>query len=173
MYRPEEHDTEALDLSSSANSGPSLHRSSRLFATERSAKAILCDGDCRYRVPTAAEKKALLVGFALCGKALAGAAFDAVRVEVEVDLNDYHDIAAKIDQIILIELKSTGQKKIASDLSGYFFNITSAELLIAQTLKDQYRFAFLNTVRGDWQELSLSEVMSRAKAIYPAFHIRF
>lgn len=59
------------------------------------------------------------------------------------------------------------------DLSGYFFNITSAELLIAQTLKDQYRFAFLNTVRGDWQELSLSEVMSRAKAIYPAFHIRF
>ena len=149
------------------------NRSSRLFATERSARDILCAGDCHYRVPTAAQKKALLVGFALCGKALAGAAFDAVRLEGEVDLDDYHDIAAKNDQIILIELKSTGQEKIATDLSGYFFNITSAELLIAQTLKDQYRFAFLNTVRGDWQELTLSEVWGRAKAIYPAFHIRF
>ena len=41
-------------------------------------------------------------------------------------------------------------------------------MVIAQTLKDQYRFAFLNTVRGDWQELTLSEVIGRAKAIYPA-----
>ena len=81
-------------------------------------------------------------------------------------------IAAKIDLIVLIEVKSPGQAKIASDLSGYFFNITSAELLVAQSLKDQYRFVFLNTVRGDWLELSISEVLSRAKAIYPSFHIR-
>lgn len=160
----EAHETAVADLSP--------NRSSRLFATERSAKDILCAGDCRYRIPTAAQKKALLVGFAMCGKALAGAAFDAVRLEGEVDLDDYNDVAANNDKIVLIEVKSTGQEKISSDLSGYFFNITSAELLIAQTLKDQYRFAFLNTVRGDWQELTLSEVMSRAKAIYPAFHIR-
>ncbi len=148
------------------------NRSIRVFATERSARDILCAGDSRYRVPTAPQKKALLVGFAMCGKALAGAAYDAVRLEGEVDLDDCHDIAAKNDRIILIELKSTGREKVGGDLAGYFFNITAAEMTIAQTLKDQYRFAFLNTVRGDWQELSLSEVMGRAKAIYPAFHIR-
>lgn len=108
----------------------------------------------------------------MCGKALAGTAYDAVRLEGDVDLNDSHDIAEKNDRIVLIEIKSTGQEKIGSDLSGYFFNITSAEMVIAQTLKNQYRFAFLNTIRGDWQELTLSEIMGRAKAIYPAFHIR-
>lgn len=167
-------DDEARPLGTSAApvlDGPT-NRSSRVFATERSARAIICEGDCRYRIPTAAQKKALLIGFAMCGKALAGTAFDAVRLEEEVDLDDCNDIAARNDRIVLIEIKSTGQEKIASDLSGYFFNITSAEMLIAQTLKDQYRFAFLNTVRGDWQELTLNEVMSRAKAIYPAFHIR-
>jgi hypothetical protein len=147
-------------------------RSAQLFATERSAKNILCAGDCRYRIPTAAQKKALLVGFAMSGKTLVGAAFDAVRLEAEVDLDDYNDVAAKSASIVLIELKSTNQEKVGSDLAGYFFNITAAEMTTAQALKDQYRFAFLNTVRGDWQELTLSEVMSKAKAIYPAFHIR-
>jgi hypothetical protein len=147
-------------------------RSAQVFATERSARDILCAGDCRYRIPTTAQKKALLVGFAMCGKALVGAAFDAVRLEAEVDLDDYRDVAAKNASIILIELKSTNQEKIGADLSGYFFNITAAEMTTAQALKDQYRFAFLNTVRAEWQELTLREVMSKAKAIYPAFHIR-
>jgi hypothetical protein len=43
-------------------------------------------------------------------------------------------------------------------------------MLVAQSLTDQYGFAFLDTTRGGWQELSLAEIMSRAKAIYPAFH---
>lgn len=172
MYSSDVEGTEPVAGSVGAASPATANRSAQVFATERSAKDILCAGDCRYRIPTGAQKKALLVGFAMCGKALVGAAYDAVRLEGEVDLDDYHDVAARNDRIVLIEVKSTGQEKIGSDLSGYFFNITSAELVIAQTLKDQYRFAFLNTVRGDWQELTLSEVMGRAKAIYPAFHIR-
>ena len=172
VYSSDPDGTERLAGGVGAASLAAANRSAQVFATERSAKDLLCAGDRRYRIPTAAQKRALLIGFAMCGKALVGAAYDAVRLEGEVDLNDCNDIAAKNERIVLIELKSTGQEKIGSDLSGYFFNITSAEMVIAQTLKDQYRFAFLNTVRGDWQELTLSEVMGRAKAIYPAFHIR-
>jgi hypothetical protein len=172
MYPPDLAGTEPVAVSAGGTSPAAASRSGQVFATERSAKYLLCAGDCRYRIPTAAQKRALLIGFAMCGKALAGTAYDAVRLEGEVDLDDCHDVAAKNDRIVLIEVKSTGQEKIDTDLAGYFFNITSAEMVIAQTLKDQYRFAFLNTVRGDWQELTLSEKMGRAKAIYPAFHIR-
>ncbi len=89
-----------------------------------------------------------------------------------MDLDDAEAIASNQDTITLIEIKSTNRENVGPDLGGYFFNITSAELTVAQALKDQYRFVFVHTVREDWQELSISEVMGRAKAIYPAFHIR-
>lgn len=147
-------------------------RTARQLETERSAKQTLCDSDTRYRVPTPAERRALLIGFAMCGKALAGSAFDAVRLDTDVDLTDPEAIAQKSAAIVLIEVKSTNRSAIGQDLAGYFFNITSAELLVAQALGSQYRFAFVNTITGHCQELALSEVMARAKAIYPAFHIK-
>ena len=77
----------------------------------------------------------------MCGQALAGTAFDAVRLDGNVDLDEYNDVAANNDAITLIELKSTNREKVAADLAGYFFNITAAEMTTAQALKDQYRFA--------------------------------
>lgn len=59
------------------------------------------------------------------------------------------------------------------DLKGYFFNITAAELLTAQSLGDQYRFLFVNTLTGEHTEMSLNDVFGRARAMYPAWHIRF
>ena len=163
----------ALDTGAGKETGePEGNRSLKQFATERSAKDILCKADCRYRIPTASQKKALLIGFAICGKALAGSAYDAVRLEHEIDLDDPEAIARDNAGIVLIEIKSTSQEAIGQDLKGYFFNITSAELLVAQSMKDQYRFLFLNLARGDWQELSINEVLSRSKGMYPAYHIR-
>jgi hypothetical protein len=81
-------------------------------------------------------------------------------------------IAPSRQRGILIEIKSTSQEAIGQDLKRYFFNITSAELLVAQSLKDQYRYLFLNLAGGDWQELSINEVLSRSKGPYPAHHIR-
>ena len=147
-------------------------RSSAAFRTERSGKRLLCEIDPCCRLLTPAERRAVLIAFAMHGKALAGAAYDAVRLQREIDLADPHDIAANIDALTLIELKTTNRETVGADLAGYFFNITSAELLTAQSLKSQYRFIFLNTVRGDWQELGIDEVLARARAIYPAYHIR-
>ena len=160
-----------LDVSATASFTPP-NATARLFATERSAKRILCEGDCRYRIPTPAQRQALLVGFAMCGKPLIGKAYDAVRLEADVDLDSAEDIASKNASIVVVEIKSTNRSGVGPDLSGYFFNITASELTIAQTLKDQFRFVFLNIIRGDWIELTLGEVLARAKAMYPAFHIR-
>ncbi|MEM7781242.1 MAG: hypothetical protein AAF697_12705 [Pseudomonadota bacterium] len=149
------------------------NRSAALFATEGSAKEILCRLDPRYRIPTSTQRRALMVSFAERGIALIASAYDAVRLDGEVDLDDPGDISAKADDLTIIEIKSTAQDKIGQDLAGYFFNITSAELHTAQSLGDRHRFVFINTARGEWQELSIHQVLAKTKAVYPAFHIRF
>lgn len=88
--------------------------------------------DPRYRLPTRPERLALLIGFAMHGMTLNGAAFDAVRLDQPLDLLDADAIAASIDSLTICEIKSTNQKRIGPDLKGYFFNITAAEQLTAQ-----------------------------------------
>ena len=141
--------------------------------TAQRAVKVLLDRDDRYRCPTRSERDAMLVGFAKHRKVLYGAAFDVVRVDGNVDLADADAVAGAIDAITICEIKSTNQTKIGQDLKGYFFNITAAELLTAQSLGEQFRFLFVNTLTGDHKEMRLNEVFGRARAMYPAWHIRF
>lgn len=141
--------------------------------TAQRAVEILLATDPQYRCPTRRERDAMLVAFAKHRKVLYGAAFDVVRVEGELDLADEEAVSAAIDRITICEVKSTNRHMIASDLKGYFFNITAAELLTAQSVGDRYRFLFVNTLTGEHQEMRLNEVFGRARAMYPAWHIRF
>lgn len=140
--------------------------------TARKAVDILLAHDPRYRCPTKAERQALLVGYAKRGKTLYGAAFDVVRLDAAIDLTDEDAIAAGIEAITICEIKSTNRAAIGPDLKGYFFNITAAEHLTAQSVGQRYRFLFVNTVTGNHQEMSLNEVLGRARGMYPAWHIR-
>lgn len=106
-------------------------------------------------------------------KVLYGAAFDVVRLAEPVDLSDPRAIAAAIDAITICEIKSTNRREMQPDLKGYFFNITAAELLTAQSLGSQYRFLFVNTLTGEHVEMALNEIFGRARGMYPAWHIRF
>ncbi len=141
--------------------------------TAARAVDILLAHDTRYHCPSKAERKALLVGYAMCGKTLYGAAFDIVRIDRPIDLSDPDAIAAAIEAITLCEIKSTNQATIGADLRNYFFNITAAELLTAQSVGERYRFLFVNTRTGEHQEKALREVFGQARAMYPAWHIRF
>ena len=62
---------------------------------------------------------------------------------------------------------------MASDFSKYFFDLTTAELLVAQSLKKYFKFIFVNTVTEQYVEYSLSEIFAKAKGIYPKWAIRF
>jgi hypothetical protein len=141
--------------------------------TARRAVDILLDYDQRYRFPSRKERKALLLGFAEHEMTLYGAAYDVVRLDQQVDLHNSKEIADSIDAITICEIKSTNQGKLGEDLKGYFFNITAAEHLTAQSVGPRYRFLFVNTVTGFHREMSFFEVMGKARAMYPAWHIRF
>ena len=142
-------------------------------STARRAIDILLAHDPSYHCPTPAERKALLVGYAMCGKVLYGAAFDVIRLAHLIDLSSPEAIAAGIAGITICEIKSTNRPALKQDLKGYFFNITAAELLTAQSVGERYRFVFVNTLNGEHQEMGLNEVFGRSRAMYPAWHIRF
>jgi hypothetical protein len=141
--------------------------------TAKVAVRVLLECDSRFHEPSRIERDALLVGFAMHQRVLYGAAFDVVHLSRPVDLAAAEAIAANIDAITVYEIKSTNRRSMKPDLKGYFFNITAAELLVAQSLGQQYRFAFVNTLSGEYEEMSLNDVFARSRAMYPAWHIRF
>lgn len=141
--------------------------------TAKKAVQILLELNQGFHEPSRVERNALLVGFAMHQRVLYGAAFDVVRLSEPVDLTDPAAIARSIDAIGIYEIKSTNRQTMDESLKGYFFNITAAELLVAQSLGSKFRFVFVNTMTGNWQEKSLTEVFAASRAMYPAWHIRF
>lgn len=163
----------SLPADGAAGAGLLLQEPSHGHQTAKTAVRVLLEKNVGFHEPSRKERDALLVGFAMHRRVLYGAAFDVVRLSRAVELADPEAIAANLDAILVYEIKSTNRPSMKADLRGYFFNITAAELLVAQSLGQQFRFAFVNTLSGDYQEMSLNEVFARSRAMYPAWHIRF
>lgn len=140
--------------------------------TARKAAAILVGKGVGFLVPSARQKQNLLVAFAKKGKVVYGKAFDIVRVSGSVKLDELADVENNLQRITIFEIKST-KKKIPSNFSSYFFALTAAELLVAQSLKSQFKFVFVNTGTGEYLEMALNEIFARAKGIYPTWSICF
>lgn len=141
-------------------------------ATAKKAAQFLAEKNLGYVVPTARQKRNLVVACAKRDLIVYGKAFDVLRLTGDVDLDSPEDVEKKLGQIVICEIKSTKQK-FADDFRGYFFGLTAAEVLVAQSLKDQFRFVFVNTVTGKCLELKLSEVFAKARGIYPTWSISF
>jgi len=140
--------------------------------TAKAAAAILVAKKAGFIVPTGKQRQNLLVAFAKGGKVVYGKAFDVVKLSAPVDLADVAEVEKHIEQITVFEIKST-RKKLRADFSGYFFALTAAEVLVAQSLKRQFGFVLVNTGTGEHLEMSLSEIFARAKGIYPTWSICF
>jgi hypothetical protein len=140
--------------------------------TAKKAAAILVAKNIGFTVPTAKQKQNLLVAFAKKNKVIYGKAFDIVRLSSPVDLSDLADIEKNLQRVTIFEIKST-KKRLRSDFSKYFFSLSTAEMLVAQSLKKYFRFVFVNTATGEHLELDLADIFSRAKAIYPGWSISF
>jgi hypothetical protein len=113
-----------------------------------------------------------LVEFARVGRVIYGQAFDMIKLASAVDLDDAASVRTHLGSISLYEVKSTNRSLPAS-FEGFFFSLSTAELLTAQSLGNRYRFAFVNVVTGEHLELALSELFGRARSIYPSWSIRF
>lgn len=114
-------------------------------ATAGKAALLLASKGLGYLVPTAKQKKNLVVAFAKSDKIVYGKAFDVVRLEETVNLDSLEEVEANLSEILLCEIKST-KKVITVDFRGHFFGLTAAEVLVAQSLKNQFRSIFVNTV---------------------------
>ena len=141
--------------------------------TAKRAAQILESKNLGFHVPTAKEKQNLLVAFAKQNMVIYGKAFDALKLLNPVKLDSLPEIEEHLDDIILYEVKSTNRKNIGADFSGYFFALTTAELLVAQNLKKRYKFVLVNVITENFIELTLTEVFAKAKGIYPTWSIRF
>jgi hypothetical protein len=140
--------------------------------TAKNAAQILLQTGAGFHVPTAKQKRLLLVEFAKRNLVVYGKAFDVVRAAGDLNLDDSTEVAAKLDRIVLCEVKSSN-RELPEDFRGYFFALTAAELLVAQNLKERYKFIFVNTIRGTFIELTLQEIFARARGIYPTWSIMF
>jgi hypothetical protein len=149
----------------------SLTEASRHQTAKRAAQILL-----RYKagfvVPSKSQKKLLLVEFARRGFVVYGKAFDIIKLSGEVDLDDAGDIERNINNIVLCEIKSTG-RRLPESFKGYFFALTTAELLVAQNLKERYKFVLVNTATRGYVEMTLQELFARARGIYPTWSIMF
>jgi hypothetical protein len=140
--------------------------------TAKKAAEILVAKRAGFMIPSGRQKQNLLVAFAKKGKVVYGRAFDVVKLAGQIDLSDMTAIEDNFEKITIYEIKST-RKKLTSDFAKYFFALTGAEVLVAQSLRKQFKFALVNTGTGEYIELSLAEIFARAKGIYPTWSICF
>jgi hypothetical protein len=140
-------------------------------ATARRAAQMLVEKQLGFILPTPKQKKNIVVAFVKRDMIVYGRAFDIVKLIAPIDLDDLSEIEARINKIQLFEIKSTRKDKINANFHGYFFSLTAAEVLVAQSLKQQFKFALVNTLTKHYVELSLNELFGRAKGIYPSWSI--
>jgi len=112
------------------------------------------------------------VAFAMRGVVVYGQAFDLVHCDPSLDLNDDAAIKRAYKDIRLYEVKSTN-RALKPGFADYFFSFSTAELLVAQSLGENFRFAFVNIGNCEFMDLSLRDVFGRARAIYPSWSIKF
>lgn len=140
--------------------------------TAKKAAALLVARKDGFILPSPKQKLNLLVAFAKKGKVVYGKAFDVVRLTRSVDLNSLAAVEQNLDAITVCEIKST-KKALSADFSQFFFSLTGAEVLVAQSLKKQFKFLLVNTRTGEYLEIELAQIFARAKGIYPSWSIAF
>jgi hypothetical protein len=141
--------------------------------TAKLAGEILKGNGRGFVIPTSRQRETIVVALVREGFIVYGKAFDAVRVEGTVNLEDEDDIRKNLRSIVLYEIKSTSKTTVQPDFRRYFFSLSTAELLVAQSLGKHYRFAFVNTHTRTALELTLQDIFARARGIYPGWSIQF
>lgn len=140
--------------------------------TASAAREYLCRKDARFRALNGRQKSRLVVEFAKRGVVVYGQAFDLVHCDPSVDFDDVASIENALGDIRLYEVKSSA-RTLKSGFADYFFSFSTAELLVAQSLRDNFRFVFVDIHSGEALDLSLREVFAKARAIYPSWSIKF
>jgi hypothetical protein len=148
-----------------------LEEASRNKTAQKAAR-ILLESNSGFVVPNASQKLLLLIELAKRNVVIYGKSFDILKLSEDVNLDDPAAIRHNLEKITFCEIKSSS-RVLPSDFKGYFFALTGAELLVAQNLKTKFKFVLVNVKSGKHIELSLQELLGRARGIYPTWSIMF
>lgn len=127
--------------------------------------------DLRFQAPTTETKKAILKGLGLGDTKLYGPqSFDAIMLPQPTETIDESTLPRHLDEIVLVEMKTTKKPIKDAGLAGFFFGATKREYDLAAKLGDRFRFAFvvLNSANAYGKPfavlLSLRELEHRTRA---------
>ncbi len=144
--------------------------------TAKEAKKILVKNYSveGFRETSDRTRRNLLVAFAKQGKVIYGKAFDLVKCSRNLNLDSRDEIRKQeLDQIEIIEVKATRNSRVRPGFGNYFFSLSTAELLTAQSLGNQYHFVFVNIRTNEKCEMTLHQILSKAKNFYPTWSVTF
>jgi hypothetical protein len=100
--------------------------------------------DPRFQAPSTETKKALLMALGLGDTKLYGPqSFDAIMLPQATELIDQTTLPRYLEQIVLVEMKTTKKPIKDAALAGFFFGATQREYDLAAKLGDKFRFAFV------------------------------
>ena len=100
--------------------------------------------DKRFQTPTTKTKKAILQGLGLGDTKFYGPqSFDAIMLPQPTELIDETTLPRHLEQIVLIEMKTTKKPIKDAALAGFFFGATQREYDLATKLGEKFRFAFV------------------------------
>jgi hypothetical protein len=127
--------------------------------------------DPRFQAPSTETKKALLKALGLGDTKLYGPqSFDAIMLPQATEPIDETTLPRYLEQIVLVEMKTTKKPIKDAALAGFFFGATQREYDLAAKLGDKFRFAFvvLNSANAYGKPfavlLTLSELEHRTRA---------
>ena len=100
--------------------------------------------DPRFQAPPLDVKRAILAGFGLGdSRSFGPQSFDAIMLPQPEEPLTVDRVSDWMDDLVLVEMKTT--KKAIKDerLAGFFFGATQREYELAAKLGDRFRFAFV------------------------------
>ena len=100
--------------------------------------------DKRFQAPTTETKKAILKALGLGDTKLYGPqSFDAIMLPEATEPIDESTLPRHLEQIVLVEMKTTKKPIKDAGLAGFFFGATQREYDLAAKLGDKFLFAFV------------------------------
>ena len=169
-------EAEAEAQSLATTSDPAVTESNKQTAEVAKQWLVESKADRGYRTLRPRERVRIVQAFAARNKVVYGQAFDLIRIppRSEIDFDDLALVtgAVKEGAVVLVEVKAAKRARKGSHFKEHFFSISTAELLVAQSLGELYKFAFVNVDAKECYEVSLRQIYSRTKAIYPTWSIR-
>lgn len=119
-------------------------KSRRNRAVEKAGLNDVLLKDPRFQAPDTELKRAILRSLGLTDTKLYGPqSFDAIMLpQAEPAINEL-SLPRHLDQLILVEMKTTKKPIKDASLAGFFFGATQREYDLAAKLGDKFRFAFV------------------------------